>query len=445
MFPDIAGAKGTFRDYVHILNIYEHRGGRNGMGILIEGGIPLDGEADIQGSKNAALPILAGTLLAKGTTVLEHCPQISDVYHMTELMEELGCRTWWERDTLCVDAGQLESCEITKESAAKMRSSITFLGSLVGRCGEAQIPYPGGCVIGKRPIDLHIHGMQQLGVEFELTQAGIHARTHKLHGARIELAYPSVGATQNLMLAAVLADGITCIHGCAKEPEVVELGEFLNSMGAHVTWGTGQELVIDGVRELHPVRYEIPKDRIVAGTYMLAAAATRGNVMLHGAPLHQLGSLNDVLHKMGAVVKICGDAVAVHAHSASGSAGLVITGPYPAFPTDLQPQLAAALVGADSRSRIRETVFESRFAMLRELQKMNAAVSLENGIINIEGNSVMEGRTVHAADLRGGAALVIAGLMAHGTTRIEGCEYLERGYVDIAGDIHALGGNIRRV
>lgn len=415
------------------------------MSILIDGGIPLRGETDIQGSKNAALPILAGTLLAEGTTALVHCPQISDVYHMTEIMEELGCRTWWKGNTLYVDSTHIISCEITKESAAKMRSSITFLGSLAGRCEEARIPYPGGCVIGKRPIDLHIQGMQKLGVEFELTQEGICAKAANLHAGNIELEYPSVGATQNLMLAAVLADGVTCIRGCAREPEVVELGKFLNSMGAHITWQTEHVLIIEGVKELHPVCYEVPGDRIVAGTYMLAAVATRGNITLRGVPVEQLASLNDILFRMGAAVKQCGDIVTVEADRASGAAGLVTTGPYPSFPTDLQPQLVAALVGADGSSRIRETVFESRFAILGELQKMNAAVSLEDDIINIEGNSVLEGRTVHAADLRAGAALVIAGLMAQGTTRIEGCRYLERGYEDIAGDIRNLGGNVQQI
>lgn len=415
------------------------------MGILIDGGIALEGEADIQSSKNAALPMLAGALLARGTTALVHCPRISDVYHMIELMEELGCRIWWESDTLYVNTEQLVSCEITKGAASKMRSSVTFLGSLIGRCAEAEIPYPGGCVIGRRPIDLHIKGLECLGVHFELDQDGIHAQAHGLHGAEIALSYPSVGATENLMLAAALADGVTHITGCALEPEVVELGHFLNAMGARIRWEKDNTVVIEGTDVLNPVEYEVPRDRIVAGTYLLAVAATRGNATLHGVPWEQLGALNEVLVRMGAVLEQSGDVVNIRAEHAGHAAGAVRTGPYPGFPTDLQPQLVTALTVADGRSGIIETVFESRFAVLQELRKMNAGVRLEDGAILIDGGSRLRGAHVQAGDLRGGAALVTAGLMAEGTTRIDGCEYLERGYADIVADMARLGGRIRKV
>lgn len=413
--------------------------------IQIDGGIPLSGEVQVQGSKNAALPMIAAALLTKGTTVLKGCPKITDVCHMVTIIEELGGTVHWEADNLCIDTVGIHGSRIQGSVAGCMRASVIFLGSLLGRCGEAQIPYPGGCVIGKRPIDLHRKGMEQLGVEFEEKDDCIAAHAGKLHGAEIVLAYPSVGATQNLMLAAVLAEGTTVIKGCAKEPEVVELSKLLVEMGARVRWESKNTLCIEGVRELFPVEYAVPKDRIVAGTYMIATMATRGKAVLHGVPREELGALEIVLLKMGARMRSLGHVMTIDGSHAVHGAGQITTMPHPGFPTDLQSQIAAALTLARESSMIEETVFEARFAVVSELQKLHADIVVSGNRIEIVPVRELVGTTVEAKDLRGGAALVIAGLMAQGQTRLFGYEYLERGYADIVGDISQLGGRIEKV
>ncbi len=413
--------------------------------IRIKGGIPLRGEAGIQSSKNAALPILAAALLAKGTTVLEKCPRITDVYHMTAIMEELGCRIWWEEENLCIDTSQLNRFDICCPSARCMRSSCLFLGSLLGRLGQARLPYPGGCVIGKRPIDIHMEGLKSMGVVFTEQEEKINASVSRLEGCRIQLSYPSVGATENLLLAAVLAEGTTQIKGGAKEPEVEELSRFLNQMGARIRWKDGETLVIKGVKSLSPVTYQIVPDRIVAGTYLLAAVATRGKITLHNVPWGHLGALEVQLMKMGGRIRVLDHDVIFDASEAVHGLKEVRTLPYPGFPTDLQSQLAAALTLADSPSQIEETVFESRFAAMEELTKMQARIKIKERKIQIQPAAFLKGTDVHAGDLRGGAALVVAGLAAQGVTKVTGCEFLERGYSDIVKDIQSLGGRIEKV
>lgn len=413
--------------------------------IRIKGGRPLKGETKVQSSKNAALPIMAGAILAKGTTVLEKCPRITDVVHMIEIMENLGCKVWWEDENLCIDTTQLNETDICCQAAGRMRSSCLFLGCLIGRTKKAVLPYPGGCVIGKRPIDLHVYGLQCLGVVFEETKEKITARAKKLEGAVISLPYPSVGATENIILAAVLADGVTQIKGCAKEPEVLELCCFLNKMGAKIEWESSDSLFIKGVKTLQPVQYQIMADRIVAGTYLLAAAATRGSIVLRNTPWNYLGALETQLLKMGGKVRVFGRDVIFDGTKAVHGLDYVKTLPYPEFPTDLQPQLAAALVLADTPSIIEETVFESRFAAMGELNRMQAKIWIEDKRIHIHPVGNLKGTKVHAGDLRGGAALVAAGLAAEGITEVTGCEFLERGYVDIVKDFTALGGELKKM
>lgn len=413
--------------------------------IQITGGVPLCGELEVQSSKNAVLPIMAAALLAKGTTVLEKCPKITDVFHMIEIMEELGCKIWWENDTLLIDTSVFDKCTVRASSAGMMRSSVIFLGSLLGRMKEANIPYPGGCVIGKRPIDMHIAGLKEMGGVFEEGEQYLHAKAVSLHGSKITLPYPSVGATQNLMLAAVLAKGTTIIHGCSMEPEVIQLGLFLKKMGAKVIWNHSNSMVIHGVKELHTVTYHTVTDRIVAGTYLAAAAATRGKVVLRHAPVGQLSAVYKVLSKMGGKLRIAGEDLIFDGSQATKGIGWVTTSPYPGFPTDLQPQIAAVLSIADKKSLIKETVFESRFAAMEELKKMHANITVEDQTIKICPVPKLYGTTVHAKDLRGGAALVIAGLAAQGKTVVTGYEFLARGYVDIAGDLALLGGKIQKM
>lgn len=412
--------------------------------ICVNGGVPLHGEITVQSSKNATLPIMAAALLAKGTTVLKKCPPISDVYHMADMMEEIGCRIWWEEDSLCIDTTGVKTFDIGSGKTGNMRASCLFLGSLLGRFHQAVIGYPGGCVIGKRPIDMHINGMKQMGVSFEELDDGIRARTRAIKGTTIQLPYPSVGATENLMMAAATADGITEICGCAKEPEVVELSYFLNAMGGRVQWTPMGTLRIEGVERLHGVEYTMVPDRIVAGTYLLAAVATRSKIMLNHVPWQHMESLKQLLGKMGAVIEVTGDRTIFDGSEAVKGIDYVRTMPYPGFPTDLQSQLAAVLAIADGESVMEETVFESRFAAIEQLKRMQADIQVEDGKLKIRPVKKLHGARVQAGDLRGGAALVIAALAAEGETQIGGCHYLERGYTDIVRDLRTLGADISK-
>ncbi len=413
--------------------------------IRINGGNSLQGEVSVQSSKNAVLPIMAAVLLADGITILKKCPAISDVYHMIEILEEIGCRVWWEEDTLFVDTIMMDSFDVGCSKAGCMRSSCLFLGSLLGRFHRAAVCYPGGCVIGKRPIDIHINGLQKLGAEFDGNERQIVAKADALIGNRIHLSYPSVGATENLMMAAVLAQGVTKIYGCAKEPEVVELSCFLKQMGAHIRWANPDTIVVEGVQKLHPIEYTIMPDRIVAGTYLLGAVATRSNIILRDVPWQQLKALECELMKMGARIKVNGSITQFDATGAVHGLNYIKTLPYPEFPTDLQPQLAAALTIADCPGIIEETVFESRFATMEELNKMKADITIDGRTISIQPVKGLYGTKVRASDLRGGAALVIAGLAAEGITEVTGCEFIERGYIDIIKDFAQLGADIRKV
>lgn len=412
--------------------------------IRINGGRPLEGEVSVQSSKNAVLPILTAALLADGITVLKKCPAISDVFHMLEIIEELGCTSRWEEDTLYIDTTSVHTTDISCAKAGAMRSSCLFLGGLVGRFREAKVSYPGGCVIGKRPIDIHMNSMRQMGVSFEEKEKQIVAKAQKLEGTVIRLPYPSVGATENIFMTAVLADGMTKIYGCAKEPEVVELSCFLNKMGAKIQWLSDDVVQIEGVGKLQSVEYTIIPDRIVAGTYLLAAVATRGRIRLKNVPWRYLELLERMLLEMGAVIEKKDALTILDASEAVHAPEYVKTMPYPAFPTDLQPQLAVVMALADRAGVIEETVFESRFATVEQLKRMQADVRVEGNRICTRPGSGLYGANVHAADLRGGAALVMAGLAAEGVTHVSGCEFIERGYVDIVKDFASLGAEIEK-
>lgn len=413
--------------------------------IQIDGGKPLDGELSVQKSKNAVLPMLAAVVLAEGTHVFQECPRITDVIHMTQILEKLGCSIHWEADCLVVDNPGLHQYDISSDEAGSMRSSCLFLGGLLGRYKKVILPYPGGCVIGKRPIDYHMQGLEQMGVVFREQEGKIEASAKQLEGCMIQLPFPSVGATENLMLAAVLAKGQTWIKGCAREPEIAAFGRMLHQMGAKIQWAAPDELIIQGVEKLHAAEYQIPGDRIVAGTYLIAAAATRGRAVLKDAPWEHLGALEIQLIKMGGRFRVLGDTVIFDGVNAVQGIEEVKTAPYPGFPTDLQSQLTAALTTAEEPSMIEETVFESRFAAALELRKLGAEIELKEHCIYINPVRSLQAGQVTAKDLRGGAALVIAGLMAPGITRIDGCHFLERGYVDIVEDIRSLNGCMKKL
>ncbi len=408
----------------------------------ISGGRPLFGEIQIQGSKNAALPILASCILSEGTCRIGNCPAIQDVEDTLEIMRGLGCSVSRRGDAVWVDASGIRTWEIRAEQAARIRSSVLFLGALLGRFGEAVLPRPGGCAIGGRPIDLHQKALEQLGASFH-GFGPIRAEAKKLKGSRIRLPFPSVGATENCVLACALAKGESWIENSAREPEIDELCAFLNRRGARI-WRTDPgTLYIQGVSRLEPADWEISPDRIVAGTYLMAAACTGGSICVRGCSGEALAAVGKVFRQMGAEVWNQGNQWAVAVKGRLQGIPYLETRPYPGFPTDLQSPLMAALCVASGRSRIRETIFENRFSTAWELKKMGAEIWIQGNLACIEGVSRLKGDMVRATDLRGGAALVLAGLQAEGTTRIYGCEYIERGYEDICRDLGGAGARMR--
>lgn len=404
----------------------------------IEGGRPLQGEVRIQGSKNAVLPILSGALLHRGVTVVENSPDITDVEAMQELLRGCGCKIRQEGRKLIVDAGQVYPLRAETGCAAKMRSSVMLLGSLLGRVGEVFLPYPGGCVIGERPIDLHKKALEQLGAEIELEKNGIHAVCRKPVGARIRLSFPSVGATENVLLLAVKAEGETILENAAREPEICELCRFLRSMGAGIRGeGTGR-IVVKGGQPLHDTVFPVMADRIVAGTYMLLLAAAGGEICLRETPAGQLQSLWPVLAALGTESRIEGKTVLLRRQERKECGLEVTTAPYPGFPTDLQSPLLGTLAGLPGRSRIREQVFEARFKIVEELRKMGAEIRLTGQEAEVRGRRLL-GAVMEARELRGGAALCIAAAAAEGRSRIFGYPYIARGYENIIGDLQKLG------
>ncbi len=407
--------------------------------LYIKGPQRMQGELLVQGSKNAALPILAATLLGKGIFILHHCPRISDVEHMLELLEDAGCRVRWEGHMLIVDTRELCNYRVSGTGAGKMRSTVTLLGSILGRMHQVEIPYPGGCTIGKRPIDLHLRGLEQLGAVFEHQEHTLSGKAQILHGAQIYLDFPSVGATENVLLAAVLAEGTTVLHGAAMEPEIVELADFLRKMGADVHGDGTPVITIRGVKKLHAAEYIVPSDRIVAGTYLFGAVMTMGEVRLLHIPLSHLGKLPELLEQMGAVVEAEEDWIYVRMDRQCRSIPYIVTAPFPGFPTDLQSALMAALSTASGMSFIEEKIFEARFQIVEELRKMGASISNEESFALIDGDAQLHGARVEAKELRGGAALIMAALAAEGETCISGMEYVCRGYENINEDLKNLG------
>lgn len=414
--------------------------------IHIHGGIPLQGQVKIQGSKNSALPILAATVLTSESSVLHNCPRIADVFHMQTLLINLGCRVKWEGDSVRVDTENVTAGNMLGEAVTGMRSSLTLMGALLGRCGHVVMEHPGGCVIGSRPIDLHIDALKKMNVLFEEDARELHAYTEGLEGAEIELSCASVGATENIVLAAVLAHGRTIIRGAAKEPEVVAMCGYLKACGARITGeGTG-DIRIEGVSRLHGAEYTIPNDRIVAGTYLLGCMASGGEVLLEGAPVEQMEAVISVAEQMGAMCQPVSQGLYVQAPERASAISALKTLIYPGFPTDLQSPLLAVLAGAEGNSVVEETIFENRFRVVPYLERMGARIRIEdNRTAYVEGCPRLWGTAVAAEELRGGAALVVAGLGAAGETVIRDCAYINRGYVNICRDLRELGARIYSV
>lgn len=410
----------------------------------IKGGVPLCGEIEIQGSKNAVLPVLAACMLGEGTCTIENCPSIGDVDDSLEIMKNLGCQIRRTGNTVRIDASSAGQFEVGGVEAVRIRSSILFLGALLGRMKKAVLPLPGGCAIGERPIDLHLEALGQLGADFTVEEK-IMADAGHLRGGRVRLAMPSVGATENIILATVQAEGETIIENAAREPEIDELCTFLNLRGADISRQNDGSIRICGKKQLLPVVYRMKADRIVAGTYLLAAAATGGLIRIRNFPENELDALTDVLEKMGMEMRRYGKLLELSADIRPGAVRRVDTAPFPGFPTDLQSPLMAVLCRAGGRSCICETIFENRFRTAGELQKMGAQIRIDGRCAQIDGVPDLHGAVLEAPDLRGGAALVIAGLQTAERTVIRNIEYIERGYEDICRDLSHLGADIRTV
>ncbi len=412
--------------------------------IHIHGGVPLYGEVKVQGCKNAVLPILAATVLIKGTCIIKNCPNISDVTCMMKLLQSVGCTVCWDDKDIVIDAIQIKENRLPKEYVTGMRSSVILMGALLGRTGEATLDYPGGCVIGDRPIDLHIYALKQLGTEITDNRICINAKAAKLNGNRMHLTFPSVGATENAILAAVLAKGITNIYNCAKEPEITALCDFLRCAGAKIIGDGTERIEIEGVLSLKPVVYEVDTDRIVAGTYIFSVMATSGEVVLRNAPISYLTSTILLAKRIGCNIQYIQNDIMVKSQRPLLARPYVETQVYPGFPSDLQSILLVVLSLAEGNSVVKERIFNKRFRVANELNRMGTAIEIRDQDAFVKGNRSLSGRSVVAEDLRGGAALVLAGLCADGDTFVNNYQFIERGYEDICRDYRALGASIRR-
>ena len=410
--------------------------------IVIEGGHKLSGVVHISGAKNAVLPLIAAAMLPEGVSQIEETPWLTDVCFMCDVLNYLGAATSYESGTLTIDATELSNATAPFEEVQKMRASFLVMGPLLARLGQARIPLPGGCAIGARPIDLHLKGFEAMGAGITISDNYIEARVNHLHGARIYLDFPSVGATENIMMAASLAEGNTVIENAAKEPEIVDLANFLNAMGAKIK-GAGTDVVrIFGVEELRPARHTTIPDRIEAGSFMLMAAITRSELFLEYVITSHLQPIIAKLNDSG--VRIIDDIDGLRVLPAKDILPVEIkTLPYPGFPTDMQAQFMAYLTLAGGCSSIKETVFENRFMHVPELRKMGADITVRGNTAVINGVPKLKGGRVAATDLRAGAAMIVAALAAEGETVIEQVDHIYRGYEDIIGKLLQVGAHIR--
>ncbi|MBR0278049.1 MAG: UDP-N-acetylglucosamine 1-carboxyvinyltransferase [Clostridia bacterium] len=408
---------------------------------IINGGKPLYGSIEINGSKNAALPILAATLLADGECRISNVPDLLDIKNMCELLSCLGCETERRFGIYEIFCHKLQNDVMSYETVNKLRASFLVAGPLLSRTGRVKISMPGGCQIGARPIDLHLKGFTAMGAEINRGHGYIEAKCKKLHGAKIYLDFPSVGATENLIMAASLADGITTIENAAAEPEIVNLADFINTMGGKI-YGAGTDTIkIEGTDTLNGTDFTVIPDRIEAGTFAFATAATNGSIIMNNVITEHLKPVIAKLEECGITTKINESSLMIDA-SKGAKAADIKTMPYPGFPTDLQAPYVALMSSAEGTSMIVETIFENRFTHIPELGRMGAAIKVDGRTAVVEGAKRLTGAKVHATDLRAGAALVIAGLGAYGETIIEDIMHIERGYSNFAERLNSLNADI---
>ncbi len=413
--------------------------------LVIRGGAPLCGELNIQGSKNAVLPLLAASLLTDSPTVLHNCPLLTDVSVSEKMLRLLGCKTEFKDHTLTVDPSEAEFAPIPDRLMREMRSSIIFLGAMLARFGRAVLTAPGGCELGPRPIDLHLSSLRKLGAQIHEHNGVLSCRAEAMHGADISLPIPSVGATENIMLAALRASGETHIVNAAREPEIRELGCFLNKCGAAVEGHGTSVITVRGGRELHGARHTVMADRIVAATIICAAAAAGGRVRMNNACADDMRAVVSVMSESGCRIYEEPSAVTVECDSRPKCCEKLNTMYYPGFPTDAGSPFVAVMSLADGTSVFVENIFDNRFGFVDELSRMGASVTVNGRVAVIKGATGLSGAPVRASDLRAGAALVIAGLAASGETEVTGVEYIDRGYETVENTFSALGADIRRI
>ncbi|WP_440602854.1 UDP-N-acetylglucosamine 1-carboxyvinyltransferase [Bacillus sp. GB_SG_008] len=414
--------------------------------IIVRGGKRLNGTVRVEGAKNAVLPIIAAALLASdGKNVLSEVPELSDVYTINEVLRHLNAEVSFANNEVTIDASKELKIEAPFEYVRKMRASVLVMGPLLARNGRARIALPGGCAIGSRPIDQHLKGFEAMGAKVKVGNGFVEAYVDgKLTGAKIYLDFPSVGATENIMSAAVLAEGTTVLENAAKEPEIVDLANFLNAMGAKVRGAGTGTIRIEGVDKLYGANHSIIPDRVEAGTFMVAAAITGGNVLIENAVPEHLRSITAKMEEMGVTIIEENEGVRVIGPEELKAADIK-TMPHPGFPTDMQSQMMALLLKANGTSMITETVFENRFMHVEEFRRMNADIKIEGRSVIMNGPGNLQGAEVAATDLRAAAALILAGLVSEGHTRVTELKHLDRGYVNFHGKLAALGADIERV
>lgn len=413
--------------------------------LLINGGHRLEGELAVHSAKNCVLALLAACVMATRPVTLFNCPKITDILNMTKIIEALGGKIYWEKDDLTVDCSVLTGNEIPSSYAKEIRSSLFLIGPIIGRLKHAKAAFPGGCDIGIRPIDLHLKGLRALNVDIEETGGFLYCNGENAVGSDIHLDFPSVGATENIMMAAVLAKGRTIITNAAKEPEITALQNFLNKMGAKISGAGSSTIIIEGVKKLEGCEFEPIPDRIVAGTYIIAAAITGGKLLVSNCVPDDITALLSKLEGCVSRLSIGEKSVYIECSKRPDAISLIETSPYPGFPTDLQAQILALETVSKGTSVIVENIFETRYKHVSELTKMGADITVRDRLALVRGVERLKSAEVNAYDLRGGAALVLAGLNAEGVTVVNNAKHIDRGYFMLDKALNSVGADIRRI